>query len=212
MINKQFYNEEYFKQLIKNKSLYQFLAVNLVPIIKTILEEKPFVKILEIGCGKANFISYLFDKNVLANDKCKVYLSDIVDQKVKYPFIENFEIIDAEEKMPYFNEFDLILALDLIEHIGNFKSFINNVHNALNKDGIFFFITPNVNSFKKFILGKEWCGYKDITHFQLFDKNLLERILLLYFKKVSIQGFTQIKSLILQHKVLSDYLLGICCK
>jgi 2-polyprenyl-3-methyl-5-hydroxy-6-metoxy-1,4-benzoquinol methylase len=140
MTYKQFYNEDYFKQLIKNKSLYQFLAVKLIPIIKPIAKEKPVVKILEIGCGKGNFVSYLFEKDFLSYGKFRVYLSDIVHQEIKYPFIENFEIINAEEKIPYYNEFDLILALDVIEHIGNFKSFITNVHNSLNKDGIFFLL------------------------------------------------------------------------
>ena len=202
------YNETYFERRKKNEALYYFLALKLNSVIKRASD----VKILEIGCGKAEFVSYLFEKSFFSSKTHKVILSDLVPQRVKYPFIEKFEIIDAEKTIPYNNEFDLILAIDVIEHIANYKSLITNIHSALKNDGVFFFTTPNVDSFKKFIFGRKWCGYEDTTHIILHDKFILKRVLLSYFKEVSIYGFTQIKQFILQHQVLCDYLLGICRK
>lgn len=91
-------------------------------------------KILEIGSGplvkgKWHYSTeHLFDKSnsFLKSDILKTYGHPIVD-------VTNLK---------YKNEFDVILCLNVLEHVYDFKSAIENMHKALKKGGVAVIAVP----------------------------------------------------------------------
>jgi SAM-dependent methyltransferase len=78
-------------------------------------------KILEIGCGGEDTFSRIFEKDNT------IILSDVN----KYP---NCETIDVT-KMDIQEEYDLVIAMNVLEHVFDFRSAIRNIHRALKPDG-----------------------------------------------------------------------------
>lgn len=199
------YDVKYFRSRY-NPAFFSYLSRYFL------LYVKPNTKVLEIGCGKADFVKWFEERFFRLNG---LILSDIVkyDDSFDHPFF--VYSIEEEPNENLVGYFDVVIAIDVIEHLSNQDKSFRNIKLLLKNDGIFIFTTPNVHSFKRLLLGNRWCGYFDTTHFILYDSRILHRVLRNYFSKISIHYFTQISSFIFEHKIckeIADNLLVICKK
>ena len=91
-------------------------------------------KILEIGSGKEINGKYIYSVKIFFDESNEFIQSDI------NPTF-NHKITDVT-KMKFKNEFDIILCLNVLEHVFNFKTAIQNIYRSLKKDGIAIFSVP----------------------------------------------------------------------
>lgn len=111
------------------------------------------LNILDAGCGDGKF-SDLLSKygNVIA---CDLADKAIARGKVKYPAIE-FHIIDLSLKLPmhhFAKSFDIIVSTEVIEHILDQETYIDNLVNWLKPGGSLIVTTPNGKLFSTYFNG-----------------------------------------------------------
>lgn len=140
-------------------------------------------KLLEIGCGRGDFINEFSKQNVkcFATDmlaSAKNFLTDKVD--FKQHDINN-------NKLPYDdNFFDAIYTKSLIEHLSEHEFFFNECKRILKKNGVLIIYTPDWES-------QYLHFFDDITHVKPFTKITLENCFKMYgFNNYKIEKFYQL--------------------
>jgi len=115
--------------------------------------------ILDIGCGKGNFLqkfnSLFPDWNLYGIESSKSSLSIAKNNLSNSIFHEGIY-----DKNPFDQKFDLIVALNVLEHIEEPKLFLENIFNDLSENGLVCFDIPNfkVNPIDVYV-------YDHLTHF-----------------------------------------------
>jgi len=106
----------------------------------------PGKKLLDIGCGNGQF---LYEMKQCGMDVCGIEPAKIPKNK--------FDIKPDLIKTKYKDEsFDLITMNHVLQHVGNPKEMIKEVHRILKKDGLFIISASNTLSLARIIFGKDW--------------------------------------------------------
>ncbi len=141
-------------------------------------------KILEIGCGRGEWINQ-FIQNGFDGYGCDIsnYSSETLPQGKFY----KLDIL--KDPMPFSNEsFDIIFTKSFIEHFYFPEDIIKISYNLLKKGGVLITLTPEWRyHFKDF--------YDDYTHRTPFTKTSLMDIQLIHnFDEIKVESFKQLPS------------------
>lgn len=172
------YDKAYFKKR-------DHLDLHLAQSINILLEEKSLKKILDVGCGTGQLVSFFNKKgfNAQGCDPSKEAVN--FAQKINTKAIKKA----SAAKLPYkTGTFDLITSISVIEHLNQkeAREFLNEAKRVLKPSGYIFIITPNYASPFRYLLGKKWFAYSDPTHINYFTPKSLKSLLIKSrFKKVS---------------------------
>ncbi|HOV11471.1 MAG TPA: class I SAM-dependent methyltransferase [Bacteroidales bacterium] len=142
------YNQ-YAKSIISKKKPLNYLAAQedvyffVAHSLKRFAKKK--VKILEIGCG-LGYLTYALNKEGFSATGIDVSHSAIKMAIEK--FGAYFYAADAISYAQITNlKYDVIIATEVIEHIPDIKSFLIQLKNLLNPEGIILLTTPNKSAF-----------------------------------------------------------------
>lgn len=148
---KKFENEFFMESFEKRVHIF-------FPRIEIIKKFRTKGKLLDIGSSIGIFVEALNQSAHSFEVNC-CDISDDACQKLsnRYP---NVEIINADYRdLNAKNTYDVITMWDTVEHIVDQNELLRSVKSILKDDGLFFFSTPNTNSF-------EWV-IADTAHVQL---------------------------------------------
>ena len=145
-------------------------------------------KVLDFGCGKGYFTNYLSN-----NYEAKgVDINKNIIIEAKNLFSRPKYILLKSKKLPFKESFfDKVYCYDVLEHVDDLKSVLNEIKRVLKKDGILEIIIPYWKS-EKFLSNIRSSYFKDIGHVRVFKKNELQKILYkksFEIKKVSKEQF-----------------------
>ncbi|NMB83856.1 class I SAM-dependent methyltransferase [Candidatus Roizmanbacteria bacterium] len=163
----------------KNKNIFEELFSNLLTYVPKIYREGNF---LDVGSNDGLFLSLLpkhWNKYGVEISK-KAYLNSL-----KYKNIKVFNT--SLEKLRTATKFDLIRVSHVIEHIKNYHVFVHKINELTKKNGRVLIYTPNTSSLAYFLFKKNWAGFYEKTHVNLFNINSLQNIM-------EKEGFKIIKS------------------
>lgn len=176
------FEEEYFRS---NKSNYlacfdyqkgniSFLSERKIsPILKKTSRKK--LKVLDVGYALGTLLSMLDKKG---HETYGIDISNFAIKEAKKYTKANLKVGDVNKGLSYKdNFFDAVFALDIIEHLDSPIKFALEVKRILEKEGLFFVHSPNINSIFEKILRKNWFGYKDNTHIYFFNRKSLKFLL-----------------------------------
>ncbi len=139
-------------------------------------------KIIELGCGRGDFIIEFKKKGL------KAYGVDISDYSQKFFPDLNFKKVDFEnEKTPFANEtFDVVYSKSFIEHFYYPEKIFEEAHRILKPGGKIITLTPEWKYIYKSF-------YEDFTHRVPFTKESLKSIHeITNFKNLHIKSFKQL--------------------
>lgn len=140
-------------------------------------------KLLEIGCGRGDFIKEFSEQNVdcYATDKLKES-KELLNDKIKFSLND----ID-KDKLPFENNFfDAIYSKSLIEHINNHQLFFSECKRVLKESGKIIIYTPDWET-------QYLHFYDDLTHIKPFTTISLEDTFKINgFKNYNVEKFYQL--------------------
>lgn len=178
---KKIYNKDYFSG--KNSFFYKlgygnfakFYFDNLFKPIKPYIDKMSNGKVLDVGCA----YGFMLERFPDSFEKFGVDVSEyaISVAKKRLPSAV-FAVSDAEKRLPFQEDtFDTIICNDVLEHLENPAVALENIKRVLKKGGILYINTPNLNLFRKKVLG---FADKKEHHMSLFPHkkllDLLERV------------------------------------
>lgn len=133
--------------------------------------------ILDIGSGYGELVNYANENqwNALGIELSKEAV------KIAEKFKINVKNININNNYFYNKKFSIIILTEVIEHLDDPNTLINNIGDLLLKNGILYLTTPNFNSIDRYIMSSEWhVIHKE--HINYFTKKSLNNYLLSFNK------------------------------
>lgn len=196
------YKKKNFKFDLKN---YHKKALKIIPANGSMLE---------LGIGNGNFISSLKNKFRV------LYGADIINENLintKKRGINKLTKCDLNIKLPFKDKsFDTIIALEVIEHIFEYKHALSEINRILRKDGLFIISVPNCTYWKyqahlifKQEIPVEFIGTEGhVVRYSLKQwRNILEK----HFKTKTYTTEKIAKLIPLPHNITARYAF-FCCR
>ena len=127
--------------------------------------------ILEIGCGKGGLLMNLKKRGF--NNLCGLDVSNfqkniLIENNIEYINSSFFDMHKIDKK------FDCIISSQVIEHIYDLKTLVNNIYNILNEDGIIYIDVPYSSEYSSHFIKP--FHYFDIEHINHFDINSISNL------------------------------------
>ncbi len=108
-------------------------------MVKRIVDEKQSGAILDIGCALGYFLSFFPDNF----EKHGADVSEFAIETAKRNFPDSkFAVNDISAALPFKKQFDVITAFDVLEHVLNLRSALQNIHSMLKDDGVLVVAVP----------------------------------------------------------------------
>lgn len=131
--------------------------------------------LLDIGCATGKFLEVAKDAGwEVQGVEISSYAVGVARSKglpVYHGSLENAPFSPSS--------FDVITAFDLLEHLVDLRSFLNQVRRLLAPMGVFYTLAPNADSWRSFRDGNNWIGYiSSLEHIYYFSSQGLRRILM----------------------------------
>lgn len=164
-----YYKEDYYvddADIIEKQNMrYQLMQY----VIQDLSERN----VLDIGCG----LGYYLEKvSSLCKHACGVELSAWATKCCRRKGLDVYN--SSIEDFNTNQTFDLITAWEVIEHVGDLKSFLYSIKRLLSKKGIFMISTPNAGSYRARKQGLQWNGFKwSPEHVYYFTATALNNLL-----------------------------------
>ena len=169
--------KKYFKKSIDKYSENAVVQKLTAEKMSTLLDNKYFDRILEIGAG-TGFLTEQLSKQVTFNE---YYANDLVEKSEKFVknYIPDIKFFCGDFRRINFNQkFDLITSNAVFQWFENLEKVFDYCKNLLKPDGTLIFSTFSPENFKEFKdisgLGLEYKSFKEITQLLAKDFEILK--------------------------------------
>ncbi|MBH07787.1 MAG: methyltransferase [Flavobacteriales bacterium] len=131
-------------------------------------------KILDIGSGTGEFLSYMKKNNY------ETYGVEIA-KNARNLSIKNHKL-NVKDSIFNLSEknFDIITMWHVLEHIYDLDDYMRKIKNLLNDKGFLLVAVPNHKCYDQKFFGKYWAGWDVPLHLWHFDKNSMQKLSKLY--------------------------------
>lgn len=171
-IDHLFMPKDHMNELYNSKNpLVKFIHAGRLNSIVKIIPRKSGLKILDAGCGEGHLIEKLYKNN--SNNICYgIDITEIALQKAKercpYAKFEKKDLskIDFDD-----NFFDIVICTEVLEHIFEYKTVIEELKKVVKDDGYLIITFPNETLWTtgRFLLGRK--PIKASDHVNSFNPN-----------------------------------------
>ncbi len=127
-------------------------------------------KILDIGSGTGEFLSYMKSKGF------ETYGVEIA-KKARELSIKNHKLFVKDSILSLGeNNFDVITMWHVLEHVYDLDGYMKKIKDLLNDKGILIVAVPNHKCFDQKFYGKHWAGWDAPLHLWHFDKESMRKL------------------------------------
>ena len=135
---------------------------------------EPFRKlnrILDVGCGDGHFLAVAKKKG------WEVFGTEYTDEAVAVSRAKGIHIHQGALQDYPAAQFDVITSFEVLEHINDGREHVRKINALLRKGGLFYFTTPNFNSFSRKWLGGKWNVIEYPEHLTYYTVKTVTRLL-----------------------------------
>lgn len=129
-------------------------------------------KMLDVGCGDGHFLATAKKKGwqVFGTE----YTSDACEPARAKGITMHEGLIQSFSSE---SDFDVVTSFEVLEHITDANEHVAAIHKLMRKGGLFYFTTPNFNSFSRRWLGGKWKIIEYPEHLTYFTPKTAENLL-----------------------------------
>jgi len=132
-------------------------------------------KILDVGCSNGRFIEVAIRNGLDAwglelSENAIAAATPSVRTRIHRGDANNIESLGLEK-------FDIITAFDLVEHLFDPFSFLNNLRKMITENGLVVLTTPDASSPVRALMGKNWPMLQPFQHTILLSRKSSEMLL-----------------------------------
>lgn len=131
-------------------------------------------RLLDVGCAAGFFMLAAKQRGWNVSG---IEISDHAAAYAREKFGLDVKTGSFNQKPSEPESFDLVTMLDVIEHLPNPLSGLENARNILKPQGLLFVATPNFDSLPARVLGREWGLVAPEHHFYYFTPGIIEKML-----------------------------------
>ena len=137
------------------------------------------MNIIDLGCGDGQFLNLI---SKFCESACGVDISDLAIEKAnnKYPQYE-FKLLNIDGTLPYSDDyFDTICAIDVLEHIVDIETVLEEFNRVLKPNGNLLIATSELTRIKLLIICLKYIDdyfYPASPHIRYFTRKNLADIL-----------------------------------
>jgi len=147
---KEIYDRRYldgYRKRLNGYEIARWMALD--HFIRKILKIKNVKTVLDYGSGSGLHVELWKKVFPLANLYfCDISLVALEKLKSKYPEFKLKCREVKEDKAPFDDDFfDVIVSIEVMEHVENLNSYLNDIYRLLKRGGIFIWTTPCANLF-----------------------------------------------------------------
>lgn len=169
--NKEYKDGKYKKYLDADDLKYATFEYRLKKVLEQFNTQKRLgasPRVLDVGCSNGRFIEVALRNELDAwgvefSESAIAAASEDVRGRIYHGDANNIDNLGIKK-------FDVITAFDLIEHLFDPISFLNNLRKLLNKNGIIVMTTPDASSPLRSIMGKSWPMLQPFQHTILLSR------------------------------------------
>lgn len=174
-----YYNsDEYLSHTKNKKGLFNYLYFQIRNY--TIKKKYKIIKkysnrnrILDIGCGTGELLSYLKSKDFIVTGlEPNIKARDFAINNHNLDIYSNDYITNFKD-----SSFDTITLWHVLEHIYNVNYFLSEVKRILSENGTLIIAVPINNSYDSEHYGKCWAAYDVPRHIYHFNQDTINRLL-----------------------------------
>jgi 2-polyprenyl-3-methyl-5-hydroxy-6-metoxy-1,4-benzoquinol methylase len=156
------------------------------------------LRLLEIGCGHGNFLREARDAGygVQGLD----YSAHAAATANRNLGCEAVRVGTSPDGQFEAGSFDVCLLADVIEHVRDPRRFLADLVPLLDRDGVVYLATPNLDSVSAKAMGRRWMEYK-VEHLYYFSARSITRLL----REL---GFTSIETAANRKVLTADYMIS----
>lgn len=167
-------DEEYISHTDAKKTLfdkvYQLIkSISLKRKYRLINSFETGKRILDIGAGTGDFLSFFKDKG------WEIFG---VEPSAKARELALRKEVHLEENLKEFSQkkFDVISMWHVLEHVPNLSEYIRSLHQMLSDSGVLFIAVPNFKSYDALHYKEFWAAYDVPRHLWHFSQKAIEQL------------------------------------
>jgi SAM-dependent methyltransferase len=132
------------------------------------------LSLLEIGCGHGNMLLEARNRGYAVRGlEYSADAAQVANRKLGADLVR----VGALDENTFPEQcFDVCILADVIEHVRDPASFLENVRHVLKPGGVIFIATPSTESWSARLLGRHWMEHKP-EHLFYFNRNTISRLL-----------------------------------
>ena len=175
-LSKYYKSDQYISHNTMNKSfiqiLYNFVRSIMFHYKYRTLKSfvKPLDKLLDIGCGVGNFLSFMGKKNLKVTGVENNSIALEICKK------KNLKVYDSIENLPH-ELFDIVSLWHVLEHLPQPNKIIEKIYDLLSSEGVLVIAVPNFSSHDREHYQNKWAAFDVPRHLWHFTPDGLEKML-----------------------------------
>jgi 2-polyprenyl-3-methyl-5-hydroxy-6-metoxy-1,4-benzoquinol methylase len=176
--NAEYSNGLYREYLEANDLKYATFEYRLNKVIEAFKKQNPSgasPRILDVGCSNGRFIEVAIRNGIDAwglelSENAIAAAAPTTRGRIYRGDANNIESLGMEKS-------DIITAFDLVEHLFDPFSFLNNLRKMVTENGLIVITTPDASSLLRLLMGKNWPMLQPFQHTILLSRKASKMLL-----------------------------------
>jgi 2-polyprenyl-3-methyl-5-hydroxy-6-metoxy-1,4-benzoquinol methylase len=164
--------QSHYKRYKRNNPISSITIKRYDELLRQFEPHRKLNRIFDIGCGDGHFLE------AAKRQGWEVYGSEFTDDAITVCRDKNINMHQGLIQDFFSDPFDIITSFEVLEHIYDIREHLIKINSLLRKGGLFYFTTPNFNSFSRLFLRGKWNVIQYPDHLTYYTVGTISKLLI----------------------------------